>query len=69
MRPKTNVVNVGPQMFHSSPSPDDHDGDNNSKDGSRQTIPLEPLSMSPQLANALEHIVSQLDILTQVSNV
>lgn len=29
-------------------------------------VPLEPLAMSPQVANTLEHIVGQLDILTQV---
>lgn len=31
-----------------------------------QTTPLEQMTMSPQLANTLEHIVGQLDILTQV---
>ena len=31
-----------------------------------QTMPLEQMTMSPQLANTLEHIVGQLDILTQV---
>ena len=30
------------------------------------TTPLEPTSMSPQLSNTLQHIVGQLDILTQV---
>ena len=31
-----------------------------------QTTPLEQMTMPPQLANTLEHIVGQLDILTQV---
>ncbi len=30
------------------------------------TVPLEPMSISPKLATTLEHIVSQLDVLTQV---
>ena len=30
------------------------------------TTPLEPTSMSPELSNTLQHIVGQLDILTQV---
>ena len=30
------------------------------------TVPLEPLSVSPKLAATLEHIVGQLDVLTQV---
>ena len=33
-----------------------------------QTTPLEQMTMPPQLANTLEHIVGQLDILTQVQH-
>ena len=32
------------------------------------TKPLEQMTIPPQLANTLEHIVGQLDILTQVRN-
>jgi hypothetical protein len=76
-----NVVNVGPQLFH-KPYPqfeDDNDGelpippaDGGSHDprvggaSHSQTTPLEQMTMPPQLANTLEHIVGQLDILTQV---
>ena len=73
-----NVVNVGPQLFH---KPHPQLGDKNEEDippppgGSHdhgmdgahsQTTPLERMTMPPQLANTLEHIVGQLDILTQV---
>ena len=40
---------------------------NDPQDSGRHTTPLEPMSMSPQLATTLEHIVGQLDILTQVN--
>lgn len=64
--PPPNVVNVAPRLFHRS----DHGGFKgqttpNGVPGS-STTPLEPVAMSPQLANTLEHIVGQLDILTQV---
>ena len=59
-----------PQQHHHSPSPPPpphtHEDDSSYHDSTRHTTPLEPLSMPPQLANALEHIVAQLDILTQV---
>ena len=60
-----------PQQHHPSPSPPPppphtHEDDSSYHDSTRHTTPLEPLSMPPQLANALEHIVAQLDILTQV---
>ena len=75
------VVNVGPQLFH-KPHPPQLEEDNDRElpippsDGSHdprvggpthsQTTPLEQMTMPPQLANTLEHIVGQLDILTQV---
>ena len=31
-----------------------------------KTVPLEQMSLPPQLATTLEHIVGQLDVLTQV---
>ena len=37
------------------------------KDKPSTTQPLEPSSIPPQLANTLEQIVGQLDVLTQVS--
>lgn len=52
-----------PPLLHSHTERED----SSYHDSTRHTAPLEPLSMPPQLANALEHIVSQLDILTQVS--
>lgn len=36
--------------------------------GGPQTTPLEQMTMPPQLASTLEHIVGQLDILTQVKS-
>ena len=74
-----NVVNVGPQLFHKPhpqleevdeeavPDPP-HDMSHDQRVGGAhsQTIPLEQMTMPPQLANTLEHIVGQLDILTQV---
>ena len=32
------------------------------------TKPMEPMTIPPQLSHTLEHIVGQLDILTQVRN-
>ena len=67
MTPPPHVINVGPQMFHkphpqfSEPTPLMNGGVVNS-----ETTPLEAMTMSPQLTNTLEHIVGQLDILTQV---
>ena len=69
-----NVVNVGPQLFH-KPHPQLEEVDeeevppHDQREGGAQsqTTPLEQMTMSPQLANTLEHIVGQLDILTQVS--
>ena len=77
MQAKPGVINVAPQLFHSPqqhhpspspppPPPHTHEDDSSYHDSTRHTTPLEPLSMPPQLANALEHIVAQLDILTQV---
>lgn len=75
MQPKPGVVNIGPQLFH-SPQPPSHspppshahpDTSQYNDNTSRHTTPLEPLSIHPQLASTLEHIVGQLDILTQVS--
>ena len=74
------VVNVGPQLFHKPHSQLEEDNDGElpilPSDGSHdprvggathsQTTPLEQMTMPPQLANTLEHIVGQLDILTQV---
>ena len=73
------VVNVGPQLFH-KPHPqleEDVDGelfvppssgshDHRMGGAHSQTTPLEQMTMPPQLTNTLEHIVGQLDILTQV---
>ena len=56
-----NVVNVAPRLFHRAATPPD--GRRNTVG---HTVPLEPVGMSPRLANTLEHIVGQLDILTQV---
>ena len=67
MQPKPGIVNVGPQLFRSSQSPSEPQKDNDTPPN--QAIPLEPLAMPPQLATTLEHIVGQLDILTQVSYV
>lgn len=75
MQPKPGVVNIGPQLFHSPqvhhnpsspspPPPPPHSSHHHHS--SSTTTPLEPLTMDPQLANTLEHIVGQLDILTQV---
>lgn len=73
--PPPNVVNVGPRLFHrSSPNYTDltqHQASpahatNGSAPPTSQTAPLEEMTMSPQLAATLEHIVGQLDILTQV---
>ena len=74
------VVNVGPQLFH-KPHPlleEDIDGEllsppdrshNRRMGGAHsQTTPLEQMTMPPQLTNTLEHIVGQLDILTQVQS-
>lgn len=67
MTPVPHVVNVGPQMFHKptpqfiEPTPLINGGVDKS-----ETTPLEVMTMSPQLTNTLEHIVGQLDILTQV---
>ncbi len=64
--PPPQVVSVGPQMFHkpvksTTPLINGKVGVANG-----HTTPLEVMSMSPQLTNTLEHIVGQLDILTQV---
>ena len=70
MTPPPHVVNVGPQLFHkphpsvSETTPLNVDGLGASNMG--ETTPLEQMTMSPQLTNTLEHIVGQLDILTQV---
>ncbi len=56
-----NVVNVAPRLFHRS---EPHHGTGAPPTSSK--APLEPTEMSPQLTNTLEHIVGQLDILTQV---
>ena len=77
MQPKPNIVNVGPQLFHSpqlSHSPPLPTGSPSHKEEipsltHHHTTPLEPLTMPPQLATTLEHIVGQLDILTQVSTI
>ena len=74
-----NVVNVGPQLFHKPRPqleevdeeevvalPHDKSHDGNMGGVHSQTTPLEKMTMPPQLANTLEHIVGQLDILTQV---
>lgn len=74
-----NVVNVGPQLFHKpypqieeeeegeTPAPPPGGSHDQGMGGARsQTTPLEQMTMPPQLANTLEHIVGQLDILTQV---
>ena len=50
---------------HIPPPPPFTDDDNNTD---HSTVPLEPMSMSPKLAATLEHIVGQLDILTQVTH-
>lgn len=67
-----NVVNVGPQLFH-KPQPPKGSGAPPTEEpdvGVSQslTTPLEKMTISPQLATTLEHIVGQLDILTQVNN-
>ena len=73
MTPPPHVVNVGPQMFH-KPHPQETTpllvNGENGVGGAKvsQTTPLEQMTMSPQLTNTLEHIVGQLDILTQVSS-
>lgn len=67
--PPPKVVNVAPRLFHrSDPGERGYEGKTmpNGVSGSN-TAPLEAVAMSPQLANTLEHIVGQLDILTQVS--
>ena len=67
-----NVVNVGPRLFHKSePLSGGVRGQATPPSASpglpvSNTAPLEPISMPPQLANTLEHIVGQLDVLTQV---
>ena len=63
-----NVVNVGPQLFHKPHPPDVSGAPPTDQSGvsQSQTTPLERMTMSPQLATTLEHIVGQLDILTQV---
>ena len=70
------VVNVGPQLFHrrahsadhGSPDPEHlHSGEVSPSNQERSTtVPLGEMTMTPQLTNTLEHIVSQLDILTEV---
>ena len=75
MQPKPNIVNVGPQLFHSPQLSHSPPTDFPSREEEvpslthHHTTPLEPLTMPPQLATTLEHIVGQLDILTQVSTV
>ena len=77
MQPKPNIVNVGPQLFHSPqlshspPPPTDYPSHKEEIPSltHHHTTPLEPLTMPPQLATTLEHIVGQLDILTQVSTI
>lgn len=70
--PPLNVVDVGPRLFHraeppnSSPGYPTSPGNVSPEPLSSHTAPLEPISMPPQLANTLEHIVGQLDVLTQV---
>lgn len=64
MQPKQQgIVNVGPQLFHSSRSSQSPSAQ---QEVESPTVSLEPLTMPPQLATTLEHIVGQLDILTQV---
>ena len=73
------VVNIGPQPFHrrhseehGSPSfPEQpHSGEVSPSDQEKSsTVPLGEMTMSPQLANTLEHIVSQLDILTETVSI
>ncbi len=67
--PPPQVINIGPQMFHKQSPPISKtkpliNGGVNGIKG--QTTPLEVMTMSPQLTSTLEHIVGQLDILTQV---
>ena len=75
------VVNVGPQLFHKPhpqlegeedeefPAPHLNGACGQGVGGVQsQTTPLEPMTMPTQLANTLEHIVGQLDILTQVGH-
>ena len=67
--PPLNVVSVAPRLFHKSapPTSDLVSGKGNgSCDPRPNTAPLEVMTMSPELTNTLEHIVGQLDILTQV---
>jgi hypothetical protein len=59
--PPPRVVNVAPRLFHRSEPTATPNGLPASN-----TAPLERVAMSPQVANTLEHIVGQLDILTQV---
>lgn len=67
--PPLNVVDVGPRLFHRSVPPNSSPGRptlHSNISPEPLTAPLEPISMPPQLANTLEHIVRQLDVLTQV---
>ena len=70
--PPSTVINVGPRLFHQGNQlyqshilstkachPE-------SLPSQSRTVPLEPMTMTPELAGTLEHIVGQLDILTQV---
>ncbi len=70
--PPLNVVNVGPRLFHKPESqitdPTHHHATPTKQSHDPSTTPLEQMTMSPQLASTLEHIVGQLDILTQVSS-
>ena len=63
--PPPQVVTVGPRLFHKS-DPGYKGQASPNVLLVNNTAPLEPLAMSPQVANTLEHIVGQLDILTQV---
>ena len=73
--PPSNIVNVGPCLFHRGNQSDlhrQHDLSAGSCDPAAslpayvKTVPVEPMPVAPQLASTLEHIVGQLDILTQV---
>lgn len=68
--PPLDVVDVGPKLFHKSEPTMSSMGQGASmfpEPHTSNTAPLEPISMPPQLSNTLEHIVGQLDVLTQVN--
>ena len=53
--------------FKAVPLDEDSSEEEGDSSGARpRTVPLEQMSMPPQLASTLQHIVGQLDVLTQV---